>query len=79
MTKKPWRVKGEDKSASETASRPGQVVSVDQLEANTPGLVAQLKGKLTQQRYKYASVFVDQFSGYTDRILTYGALLDVLW
>ena len=65
MTKRPWRVKGEDKSASETASRPGQVVSVDQLEANTPGLIAQLKGKLTQQRYKYAMVFVDQFSGYT--------------
>ena len=46
-------------------ARPGQIVSVDQLESNTPGLIAQLKGKLTQQRYKYATVFVDQFSGYT--------------
>ena len=47
------------------ATRPGQIVSVDQLESNTPGFIAQLKGKLTQQRYNYATVFVDQFSGYT--------------
>ena len=65
MTKRPWRVKGDNKTATKTATRPGQIVSVDQLEANTPGLIAQLKGKLTQQRYKYATVFVDQFSGYT--------------
>ena len=65
MTKRPWRVKGEDKKATKTATRPGQIVSVDQLESTTPGLIAQLNGKLTQQRYKYATVFVDQFSGYT--------------
>ena len=65
MTKRPRRVKGEDKKATKTATRPGQIVSVDQLESNTPGLIAQLKGKLTQQRYKYATVFVDQFSCYT--------------
>ena len=65
MTKRPWRVKGDDKRVTKTATRPGQIVSVDQLESNTPGLIAQLKGKLTQQRYKYATVFVDQFSGYT--------------
>ena len=65
MTKRPWRVKGEDKKATKTATKPGQIVSVDQLESNTPGLIAQLKGNLTQQRYKYATVFVDQYSGYT--------------
>ena len=65
MTKRPWRVKGENKGTTKTATRPGQIVSVDQLESNTPGLIAQLKGNLTQQRYKYAMVFVDQFSGYT--------------
>ena len=65
ITKRPWRVKGDDKKATRTATRPGQIISVDQLESNTPGLIAQLKGKLTQQRYKYATVFVDQFSGYT--------------
>ena len=65
MTKRPWRAKGEDKKATKTATKPGQIVSVDQLESNTPGLIAQLKGKLMQQRYKYATVFVDQYSGYT--------------
>ena len=65
MTKRPWWVKGDNKNATKTATRPGQIVSVDQLESNTPGLITQLKGKLTQQRYKYATVFVDQFSGYT--------------
>ena len=65
MTRRPWRVKGDNKNATKTAMRPGQVLSVDQLESNSPGLIAQLKGKLTQQRYKYATVFVDQYSGYT--------------
>ena len=65
MTKRPWRVKGDSKQTTRVATRPGQVVSVDQPESNSPGLIAQLKGKLTQQRYKYATVFVDQYSGYT--------------
>ena len=65
MTKRPWRVKGDDKKATKMVTRPRQIVSVDQLESNTPDLIAQLKGKLTQQRYKYATVFVDQFPGYT--------------
>ena len=49
MTRRPWSVKGDNKNATKTATRPGQVVSVDQLESNSPGLIAQLKGKLTQQ------------------------------
>ena len=65
MTKRPWRVKGDSKQTTREATRPGQVVSVDQLESNSPGLIAQLKGKLTQHRYKYSTVFVDQYSGYT--------------
>ena len=43
-------------------TRPGQVMSVDQFESSTPGFVAQIKGILTTQRYKYATVFVDQIS-----------------
>ena len=31
MTKRPWRVKGENKGTTKTATRPGQIVSVDQL------------------------------------------------
>ena len=65
MKKRPGRIKRDNKHATKTATQPGQIVSVDQLESTSPGLIAQLKGKLTQQRYKYATVFVDQFSGYT--------------
>ena len=52
MTKRPWRVKGDNKNTTKTATQPRQIVLVDQLESNTPGLIAQLKGKLTQQKYK---------------------------
>ena len=45
-----------------TATQPGQVVSVDQLESTMPGFVAQLKGLLTTQYYNYATIFVDQYS-----------------
>ena len=38
-------------------------MSVDQLQSTTPGLVAQLRGFITKQRYHYATVFVDHFSG----------------
>ena len=65
MTKRPWRVKGDHKETAKTATHPGQIVSVDQLESTTPGFIAQLKGTLKQQRYKYATVFVDQFSRYS--------------
>ncbi len=34
----------------------------DQMESTQPGFVGQLKGKLTKQRYKAATVFVDHFS-----------------
>ena len=64
MTKRPCRVKGDNKGTAKTATYPGQVVSDDQLESTSPGFIAQLKGTLTQQRYKYVTVFVDQISRY---------------
>ena len=38
------------------------MVSIDQLVSPTPGLVAQMTGKLTTKRYRYVTVFVDQAS-----------------
>ena len=60
MHRKPWRAKGNPSKPSRVAKEPGQIVSVDQLES--PGFIAQLKGTLTKQCYKYATVFVDQYS-----------------
>ena len=65
MTKRPWRVKGDNRGTAKTATHPGQIVSVDQLESMSPRFIAQLKGTLTQQRCKYATAFVDQYSRYT--------------
>jgi len=62
-TKQKWRDKtrlaGDE---VEKVSRPGQVVSVDQMVSPTPGLIAQMTGFLTSKRYKYATVYVDQYS-----------------
>ena len=44
------------------ATRPGQFVSVDQLESSALGFITQLKGILTKRRYTCAMVFVDHFS-----------------
>ena len=43
--------------------KPGECVSVDQLISKTPGLIAQVKGWLTRQRYLAATVFADHASG----------------
>ena len=63
-TRRPWRGKCEKAYAPTRPTKPGQVVSVDQLVSPSPGLVAQISGFITGQRYKYATVFVDQFSGF---------------
>ena len=40
----------------------GEVVYVDQLVSPASGFIAQIKGRLTTKRYKYAALFVDQAS-----------------
>ena len=44
---------------------PRSILSIEQLESPTLVFIAQLKGILTTQRYKYASIFVDQYSDLT--------------
>ena len=68
MTKRKWRsrTRHDHKPISKPLA-PGEMVSVDQLVSPTAGFVAQMTGILTLQRYKYATVYVDQASrlGYT--------------
>ena len=61
-TRKPWRGKPTGEKDPTQARSPGEWVSVDQLVSPTPGLIAQMTGKLTSKRYKYATIFVDQAS-----------------
>ena len=61
LTRWPWRTKGNPPKLT-TATHPGQVIAVDQMESSTVGFIAQLKGNLTTKRYQYATIFVDHYS-----------------
>ena len=63
MTRTPWRVKGTaNRGKIHPTTRPGECVSVDQIESYTPGFLAQLKGCITRRQYRAATVFWDHFS-----------------
>ena len=63
LTKKPWRTKSTGNiNPVPSITKPGDCISVDQLESRTPGFIAQLKGKLTNKRYRYATIFVNHYS-----------------
>ena len=65
-TRRPWRAKIASRSNHLIPpSKPGEVISVDQLVSPVPGLIAQMTGFITKQRYKYATVYIDQFSGFS--------------
>ena len=66
MTKRPWRTKSVNNQISlREVNSPGECVSVDQMESRTPGFIAQLKGKLTNQRYRTATIFLYHHSDLT--------------
>jgi hypothetical protein len=66
MTRQPWQTKSSNKHPiRQKVSKPGEWVSVDQLISPTPGLIAQLKGSPTRERYKVATIFVDHFTDFT--------------
>ena len=61
QTRKPWRNKPlKQREVDDHQLEPGEVVSVDQMVSPTPGLIAQMTGILTNKRYRYATVYVDQ-------------------
>ena len=57
-------IKGVPTSPIWKATSSVQIVSINQLESSSVGFIAQLKGKLTMQRYWYMTVFMDQHSWY---------------
>lgn len=62
-TKTPWRTKATyQQGRLPQVNRPGDCISVDQLQSTTPGLIAQLRGFITKDRYLYATIFVDHAS-----------------
>ena len=66
MTKNPWHSNGRNIGGQVgriiKITRPGQCVSVDMLGSPQVGFIAHMNGRLTKNRYRYATVFVDHFS-----------------
>ena len=58
-TRRPWRSKTKKNRHIRKPTKPGQVVSVDQMVSQTPGLIGQMVGFITTKRYRYATIFVD--------------------
>jgi len=66
MTKVPYRVKGiKNIRHLQQVNKPGQCVSMDQMESRTPGFIGVLRGFLLKQRYTCATIFVDHYSDLT--------------
>ena len=63
MARVPWKNRETTRTVFK-ATKLGQCVSVDQMISTQVGFYAQLKGSLTKQRYRGATIFVDHFSGY---------------
>jgi len=67
-TRRPRRTKATNKdqnAPNKTATKPGQMVSVDMMVAGVPGLIAEISGFLTKQRYTIATIFVDHYSSFS--------------
>jgi len=60
-TRKPWCTKGASNSIMEP-NKLDNVVFIDQLTVTTPGLIGQVMGFLTHERYNYVTVFLDHYS-----------------
>ena len=56
-----WQVE----SKIRIATKPGEVISVDQLESPTPGLYGQLKGAATGKQYCAATIFLDHYGRFS--------------
>ncbi len=66
-TRRPWRTTADKRNIShiKSATKPGEVVSVDQLESSIPGFIGQMTGKLTRQRIIGTTVYVDHASDFS--------------
>ncbi len=66
-TKRPWRTKTKPNAIGTLTKieKPGDCVSVDQMVSPVPGLIAQIKGFPTKERYNAATIFVDHYSDLT--------------
>ena len=65
--KRPWRTKGKSnvrRIRKESDDKPGANTSIDHMVSAQPGLIPQVTGTLTLDRFWAACIFVDHFTGY---------------
>ncbi len=62
MTRRPWRTKAPYNKTPKLVTKPGECVSVDQLDSTTLGFIGQLKGIPTTKCFNAATIFVDNYS-----------------
>jgi hypothetical protein len=67
LTRRPWRTQTSPREVTggKPITRPGDCVSVNQLQSPVPGHIAQTKGHPTRERYNGATVFADHYSDVT--------------
>jgi hypothetical protein len=67
MTRRAWRSQAKPRQVSggKTIVKPGDCISVDQMQSPVPGLIAQTKGNPMRDRYNCATIFVDHYSDAT--------------
>jgi hypothetical protein len=65
MTRRKWRTSPIEASITPDKCEVEDFVSVDQIQSNTPGINAQMKGIPTRRRYHIATIYVDHKSDYT--------------
>lgn len=67
QVKRSWRHKNSSGHHLRSLAQPfpGSLTFADQMISTTPGLIAQSTGKLTNRRFRAATVFVDSYSDFT--------------
>jgi GAG-pre-integrase domain len=65
MTRRRWQMASTESSITPDVCEIGSLVSVDQIQSSTPGIIAQMKGIPTRRRYHIATIYVDHKSDYT--------------
>jgi GAG-pre-integrase domain len=65
MTRSRWRTSPIENSITPDDCDVGDLVSVDQIQSSTPGMIAQMKGIPTRRRYHIATIYIDHKREYT--------------
>ena len=64
-SKRNWRVKSKHKDLRKSTDERGSKTSCDHLISHEPGIIAQVTGRLTYERYCGAIIFSDHYSDFT--------------